>query len=334
MRLVVVNRACFVQRPEWVTTGWKLLVQEAPFERDYLLPVPTGNYGSCKKQELKYAVGSAIQTRVLSLLKVGEEPLFRHRVAHFWTPHSGKNFMPTAAAAVGYEKHERDMLGGWSAQGSDKYNRIAKQRITAMQVTVARTFQEAATEDPLAEAESHACFETFMVDSGVPQVEVQRTMKLLESSNFKGCPRPPPVEPSHDEPMDHVETVMDGSLSLTDFDVPSETKKENLHTLYSTVRSGILGVDPKSVRNEMRLKLEAGYYLSETGRKGTLILHKLGACFAIPGLDYMKFSYIGPALPPRSQYHQICKLCARSEKLGDSMGDSSDTQTSSSSEES
>ena len=123
MRLVVVNRACFVQRPEWMTTGWKLLVQEAPFERDYLLPVPTGNYGSCRRQELKYSVGSAMQTRVLSLLKVGEEPLFRHRVTHFWTPHSGRNFMPTAAAAVGYEKHERDMSGGWSAKGSDKYNR-------------------------------------------------------------------------------------------------------------------------------------------------------------------------------------------------------------------
>ena len=127
--------------------------------------------------------------------------------------------MRTAAAAVGYEKHERDMLGGWSAQGSDKYNRIAKQRITAMQVTVARTFQESAVEDPLAEVESHACFEAFMVDSGVPQVEVERTMKLLESRNFKGCPKPPPVEPAHDEPMDQVVTVMDESLPLTDFDV-------------------------------------------------------------------------------------------------------------------
>ena len=206
---------------------------------------------------------------------------------------------------------------------------------TAVHVLLVCVGQLLCAEPPLACPTQVNCFvETFMVDSGVPQVEVERTMKLLESSNFKGCPRPPPVEPSHDEPMDQVETVMDGSLSLTDFDVPSETKKENLHTLYSTVRSGILGVDPKSVRNEMRLKLEAGYYLSETGRKGTLILHKLGACFAIPGLDYMKFSYIGPALPPRSQYHQICKLCARSEKLGDSMGDSSDTQTSSSSEES
>ena len=76
-----------------MASGWSLLKREAPFERDYLLPGSTRNYGSFEKQDLKYAVGSAIQTRVLSILKVGEEPLFRHRVVHCWTPYSGWNFL-------------------------------------------------------------------------------------------------------------------------------------------------------------------------------------------------------------------------------------------------
>ena len=41
-----------------------------------------------------------------------EEPLFRHRVVHCWTPHSGRNFLPSATGALGHAKQERDALGG------------------------------------------------------------------------------------------------------------------------------------------------------------------------------------------------------------------------------
>ena len=54
-------------------------------------------------------MGSAIQTRVLSILKI--ERLLRHRVVHYWTPHSGRNFLPTATATVGYQKQEHHPLG-------------------------------------------------------------------------------------------------------------------------------------------------------------------------------------------------------------------------------
>ena len=111
MRLVVVNKSCVIKRVGWLTTGWSLMRQESPFDRDYLLPVPTGNHGSCKKQELKYAVGSAIQTGVLSILKVGGEPLFRHRVVHYWAPHSGRNFLPSATGALGCPKAGTRRIG-------------------------------------------------------------------------------------------------------------------------------------------------------------------------------------------------------------------------------
>ena len=87
MRLVVIDKNCFVQRDGWMSAGWSLLCREAPFVTG--LPHPPrllANCGSCKKHELKYAVGSAIQTRVLSILSIGREPLFRHRVARTtWT---------------------------------------------------------------------------------------------------------------------------------------------------------------------------------------------------------------------------------------------------------
>ena len=100
-----------------------------------------------------------------------------------------------------------------------------------------------------------------------------------------------------------------------DLESPAKKRKENLHTVYSAGRSELLGMDPRSVRADWKNKQQPGFYLSETGRKGTLILHRLGACFAIPGLDYLKFQYVGPAVPARSQYHQVCKLCARGSTL-------------------
>ena len=132
MRLVVIS--CL--RHGWMAAGWSLLRREAPFERDYLFPAPTGNYGSRKRQELRYAVGSAIQTSILSIVKGGDEPLFRHRVVHNWTPRSGRNFLPSATGALGFSQQERDVFRRRSAQGSERYKRLARQRISVMSAVV------------------------------------------------------------------------------------------------------------------------------------------------------------------------------------------------------
>ena len=47
-RNVVVSQRCFVKRSEWLFCGWALLKQHADYPRDYLLPMPSGNYkGVC-----------------------------------------------------------------------------------------------------------------------------------------------------------------------------------------------------------------------------------------------------------------------------------------------
>ena len=83
----------------------------AAFDRDYLLPSPTEGFRGCRRKELKYVIGSAVQFRVLSFLKVNGKLLISHKVAQHWTPHSGSNVLPSAAAALGYPKADRDLLG-------------------------------------------------------------------------------------------------------------------------------------------------------------------------------------------------------------------------------
>ena len=67
MRLVVISKSAFVQSPSWMATGWELLRQQAAFDRDYLLPSPTDGFRGCRRKEVKYVIGSAVQFRAAAL---------------------------------------------------------------------------------------------------------------------------------------------------------------------------------------------------------------------------------------------------------------------------
>ena len=79
-----------------------------------------GNYTGCVRREPRYDTAHALQIKVLPSLKVRGEPLLSQQTAQYWTPHSGRNFLVSAASAVGVSKPDRDMLGGWPAQQSDR----------------------------------------------------------------------------------------------------------------------------------------------------------------------------------------------------------------------
>ena len=92
----------------------------------------------------------------------------------FWTPHSGRAFLPSATAMLGFEKTDRDFPGGWTAQGSDRYARVSRTRIQNMQKAAVRTAQEQADGDPLGEGETRTQFESYLLGLSVP-VETQNT---------------------------------------------------------------------------------------------------------------------------------------------------------------
>ena len=61
----------------------------------------------------------------------------------------------------------------------------------------------------------------------------------------------------------------------------SEVKKDTRLKSENT-KSKSLGSHPKAARELARAQLQKGYYR----RNGTRILHRLGACFRVPGIDY------------------------------------------------
>ena len=156
---------------------------EAPYVRDYLLPAPANNYRGYKRKELTYHTAFAVQSQIVSLASYRGLRIFRTPTSHCYTPHSGRNFMPTSTAVLGFSKSDRDMLGGWAAEGSERYSRAAKFKIGLMQKAVSTTFGSA-DHDPLAEADDLDALGVFLNSSEVSEEEVLRTKTLLASQTF------------------------------------------------------------------------------------------------------------------------------------------------------
>ena len=165
-RLVLVSEHCYVRKQNWLSSGWQVISQKADFPRDYPLWMPSGNLKGCLQRELRYDTAYALQRRVMDVLASDGQKLFTHGVGHFWSPHSGRNFLPSAAGAINVDKCDRDMLGGWAAQESDRYNRVARLRIRTVQERVAETFADRANHDPLFESDAIEEFRMFLQGQG------------------------------------------------------------------------------------------------------------------------------------------------------------------------
>ena len=112
-RVLVIHPSAFVHQKDWLITGWAVLSKEAPYVRDYLLPAPANNFRGFKRKELTYHTTFAVQSQIVSLAAYRGLRIFRTQTPHYYTPHSGRNFMPTSTAVLGFSKSDRDMLGGW-----------------------------------------------------------------------------------------------------------------------------------------------------------------------------------------------------------------------------
>ena len=98
-------------------------------------------------------------------------------------------------------------------------------------------------------------------------------MKLLTSRVFAEEAQTTPEPTLVSEMMDQEVPAVEQEPSDEEMEGPPKTWKENLHTVYSASRSELLGRDPRTVRAELRSKVEPGHYLSEAGRKMGLLFY-------------------------------------------------------------
>ena len=71
------------------------------------------------------------------------------------------------------------------------------------------------------------------------------------------------------------------------------------------VRGCMLGQDFSSTRTARNPDS------SNSGRNSTMVLHRLGTCYMVPGVDYPRYMHSGPQIPKQGDFDSICKQCSR-----------------------
>ena len=167
--------------------------------------------------------------------------------------------MPSATAVLGSSKSDWDILGGWSAEGSERYSRAAKYNSTNVQKAASQSFTTSDL-DPLGEADDIDALGNFLKSWEVPDKEILRVKTLLVSRTFTDVQRDDTMEaPSAQVELDSGELAPDDDfneeLSMTK--KASEEKQQG----WNRGRSDLLGADHKQTRNMLRAELAPGYFI-------------------------------------------------------------------------
>ena len=195
-RPLIIDAACYLHSKDWMHTRWTLLADTANFERDFVLPASSTNCHGVVHSELRYAIAYAMQNRVLSAISIEGSRVFSFPVTHFWSPHSSRSFLPSATLSLDFPKLQRDYLGGWNAQASDRYARTACRSIINMQRAVIRALHSA-NPDPLAEQDLAEHFEEFLQ---LHRFQPDSIAQCL--SNLRSPIRPRDLSDTADQPLE------------------------------------------------------------------------------------------------------------------------------------
>ena len=90
------------------------------------MPAPTNYCKGCKYAELQYHTASAIQSRIIAHAAYRGQRNFDFSTSRRFAPHRGRNYMPTAAAVLNFQEAERDTLGDWASEGSERIHARCK----------------------------------------------------------------------------------------------------------------------------------------------------------------------------------------------------------------
>ena len=152
-----------------------------------------------------------------------------------------------------------------------RYSRRVKFKIAQMQSAIAATFRNPDSSD-------------FLRTWEVPEKSILRT-KILCSRTFSDLERIISLEPASVD-----SELAAGELALDDIHEEVAMMKilaKRKQQSGNRERSELLGSDQKQARAGIRSNLREGYYVSHSGKKATRVLHHLGRCYMLPGVDYL-----------------------------------------------
>ena len=341
-----IATGAYLRRPDWLQVGFDLWQRHAAGERDYFLTMPTGDLSGVVYKEAKYQEAAAMSRALLTQLRFDGEELITPVASLFWSEHSERAFLPSAATLLGFDKTWVDTLGRWQGDQSESYVRVHRQRVERIQVRVAMAIRKGrGGPDIIDEDDTLDLLAKHLRSRGQSDEEARRTAEglawfdaSLQEWDLVNLPDPhsqtgsgpasssapargalddaglglPPLEDS--EPAEQ--------MALEDAAHPTDDDDRPLAPDSSMTRAVERSSGPADPR---------GYVVS-ISKSGFRRLHYVGACYRAPGVDYRNFEVLGPEAPEPDKYHTYCRQCWKGSGPDGSASDSSSSLSSRGSE--
>jgi hypothetical protein len=144
---VAIHTQWTLTRSLWLENGIALTDDLVSEDADYMLP-RFDLAGKALREPCPYSESAALSKKLLGELRApvfqtdsgswqeGEVLLLSPLLSGFWTEHSARPVIPTAAQTLGATKESRDCLGRWSPTGSDDYARAYRAAAGELQLLV------------------------------------------------------------------------------------------------------------------------------------------------------------------------------------------------------
>ena len=168
-----------------------------------------------------------------------------------------------------------------------------------------RAIRQGPEGDVLSEHETFQAFEDFMIKKMV-EPEVLRSISRAVST-WVSSPEVQVAVPCEIEALPEDAPVVDEELGFPP--VAHQAKKKRRGQ--AALRTELLGLNPKESRAKLRASLPSGFYICLSGKQSIRTLHRLGSCYALPNIDYLRWSYSGVDMPKPTDYDVVCTLCSR-----------------------
>ena len=318
-RTVHLGTEAFVSDADWLVVGYSAFMGLGFVNRDYAL-VCKGVQEEILEREVTYEEYVGHLRRITAEISVGtnrfcvtvprvaeSERVFGAALAGLLTAHSWRSFLPTAASGLDATQSDLDALGCWRPKGGMVYVRQSCTRALKYQEAVA-TRLRGGDAGFLNETAEMRVYERRLLQRGLTETEVEEALEGVFVKPRVG----PVVEGGAAEQAIGLRPNASPVVGRTTAYAES-TAADSTEGRRSGQAAAEVKVAPKIPEGEV------GYVLSLV-RRGKQIhkkLHYLGQCHLVPGVDYLRYDWVGPQRPGVEFYDSVCTRCWPNKEAGE-----------------
>ncbi len=295
LRPVFLSSDAFLKERDWFVCGWKLYKSMSEFDRDYLLCAPTSDMLSVMPRELTHGEFTARLRGIIAGLQVDGVALGVDVASHF-TPHSGRNFLPSAAVGLGASEDDVRKLGAWSVRGGAAYVRTVREHTARVQEVAGRFIRRSKDgADAVADAAAVEDLARHLESRGTDKEDISRVTRALTWSTAG--------------PASRLEAPLSRCMPIDDDALGGHSRTAGAASSTEASSTDRVGVGSADADDDISGYDISGYVCSVIGRSRVRRLHYIGLCHRRPGHDYTNYEVHGRVMPSPSNYDAICRKC-------------------------